>query len=337
MVKSDRIQRKFIIRKVVIFLDVSLFTSCRQRVVDNCSKVIVGKEDAIQLVFTCFLCSGHVLLEDVPGTGKTMLLRAFSKTIGGKFKRIQFTPDLLPSDVVGVTYYDQKRGEFEYREGPIFASIVLADEINRASPKTQSALLEVMEEQKVTVDGVTHPVPQPFMVIATQNPIEQLGTYKLPEAQMDRFLIKTTIGYPSHDVSVNILKQVNVTDRAATVHPVLTGEDVLRMRNISETVHLDDAILEYIVRLVEATRHNERIQVGSSMRGALALTRCARVWAASDNRGYVVPDDVKNLAVPVLAHRITLTAEATFAGNTPEQMIGQILEDVPAPTLGANA
>ena len=249
------------------------------------------------------------------------------------FKRIQFTPDLLPSDVVGVTYYDQKRGEFEYREGPIFASIVLADEINRASPKTQSALLEVMEEQKVTVDGVTHPVPQPFMVIATQNPIEQLGTYKLPEAQMDRFLIKTTIGYPSHDVSVNILKQVNVTDRAATVHPVLTSEDVLRMRNISETVHLDDAILEYIVRLVEATRHNERIQVGSSMRGALALTRCARVWAASDNRGYVVPDDVKNLAVPVLAHRITLTAEATFAGNTPEQMIGQILEDVPAPTL----
>lgn len=175
------------------------------------------------------------------------------------------------------------------------------------------------------------------MVIATQNPIEQLGTYKLPEAQMDRFLIKTTIGYPSHDVSVNILKQVNVTDRAATVHPVLTSEDVLRMRNISETVHLDDAILEYIVRLVEATRHNERIQVGSSMRGALALTRCARVWAASDNRGYVVPDDVKNLAVPVLAHRITLTAEATFAGNTPEQMIGQILEDVPAPTLGANA
>ncbi len=173
------------------------------------------------------------------------------------------------------------------------------------------------------------------MVIATQNPIEQLGTYKLPEAQMDRFLIKTTVGYPSHEVSVDILRQVNVTDRAATVHHVLSGDDVLRMRAISETVRLDDAIIEYIVRLVEATRHNERIQVGSSMRGALALTRCARVWAAADNRGYVVPDDVKDLAVSVLAHRITLTAEATFAGATAEQMISQILEEVPAPTLGA--
>ena len=317
--------------------DITEFHNQFTKLVDSVSQVVVGKEQPIRQCATAMIVGGHILLEDNPGTGKTQLARGLANSIDMSFKRIQFTPDLLPSDVVGVTYYDQKNSEFEYREGPIFASVVLADEINRASPKTQSALLEVMEEQKVTVDGVTHPVPQPFMVIATQNPIEQLGTYKLPEAQMDRFLIKTTIGYPSHDVSVSILKQVNVTDRAATVHPVLTSEDVLRMRNISETVHLDDAILEYIVRLVEATRHNERIQVGSSMRGALALTRCARVWAASDNRGYVVPDDVKNLAVPVLAHRITLTAEATFAGNTPEQMIGQILEDVPAPTLGANA
>ena len=317
--------------------DITEFHNQFTKLVDSVSQVVVGKEQPIRQCATAMIVGGHILLEDNPGTGKTQLARGLANSIDMSFKRIQFTPDLLPSDVVGVTYYDQKNSEFEYREGPIFASIVLADEINRASPKTQSALLEVMEEQKVTVDGETHTVPQPFMVIATQNPIEQLGTYKLPEAQMDRFLIKTTIGYPSHDVSVSILKQVNVTDRASTVHAVLTGNDVLRMRAISETVHLDDAILEYIVRLVEATRHNERIQVGSSMRGALALTRCARVWAASNNRGYVVPDDVKQLAVAVLAHRITLTAEATFAGSTPELMIEQILENVPAPTVGAIA
>ena len=317
--------------------DITEFHNQFTKLVDSVSQVVVGKEQPIRQCATAMIVGGHILLEDNPGTGKTQLARGLANSIDMSFKRIQFTPDLLPSDVVGVTYYDQKNSEFEYREGPIFASVVLADEINRASPKTQSALLEVMEEQKVTVDGETHTVPQPFMVIATQNPIEQLGTYKLPEAQMDRFLIKTTIGYPSHDVSVSILKQVNVTDRASTVHAVLTGNDVLRMRAISETVHLDDAILEYIVRLVEATRHNERIQVGSSMRGALALTRCARVWAASNNRGYVVPDDVKQLAVAVLAHRITLTAEATFAGSTPELMIEQILGNVPAPTVGAIA
>ena len=317
--------------------DITEFHNQFTKLVDSVSQVVVGKEQPIRQCATAMIVGGHILLEDNPGTGKTQLARGLANSIDMSFKRIQFTPDLLPSDVVGVTYYDQKNSEFDYREGPIFASVVLADEINRASPKTQSALLEVMEEQKVTVDGETHAVPQPFMVIATQNPIEQLGTYKLPEAQMDRFLIKTTIGYPSHDVSVSILKQVNVTDRASTVHAVLTGNDVLRMRAISETVHLDDAILEYIVRLVEATRHNERIQVGSSMRGALALTRCARVWAASNNRGYVVPDDVKQLAVVVLAHRITLTAEATFAGSTPELTIEQILENVPAPTVGAIA
>ncbi|NMM98822.1 AAA family ATPase [Bifidobacterium olomucense] len=303
--------------------------------VENISQVVIGKAAPIKQCVTALMVGGHVLLEDNPGTGKTQLARGLANSIDTSFKRIQFTPDLLPSDVVGVTFYDQKRGEFEFREGPIFASIVLADEINRASPKTQSALLEVMEEQKVTVDGVTHDVPQPFIVIATQNPIEQLGTYKLPEAQMDRFLIKTSVGYPGHDVSVDILKQIDITDRAQTVSPVLTGDEVMHMRQVASGIYVDDAIREYIVRLVEATRHNEKITVGASMRGALALTRCARIWAAADGRAYVVPDDVKDLALPVLAHRITLTAEATFDGATAESLIAQILDDVPAPTIGA--
>ncbi len=315
--------------------DIARFQDMFNALTENISSVVVDASDPIRLCVTALVAGGHVLIEDNPGTGKTQLARSLANSIDLSFKRIQFTPDLLPSDVVGVTYYDQQRGGFEYREGPVFASIVLADEINRASPKTQSALLEVMEERTVTVDGVAHAVPQPFMVIATQNPIEQLGTYRLPEAQMDRFLIRTGIGYPNRAASIGILRQSNIPDRAATVHPVLSGNDVPYMRSVSETIHVDDVILEYIVRLVEETRHDEKIRVGASIRGALALTRCARVWAASDGRGYVIPDDVKDLAIPVLAHRITLTGDAMFRGFTPQRLIARIIKEVPAPTLGS--
>jgi MoxR-like ATPase len=261
-----------------------------------------------------------------------MLARALAKSLDCSFARIQFTPDLLPSDVTGVTVYDQAHGEFTFHPGPIFANIVLADEINRASPKTQSALLEVMEEGRVTVDGVPHEVGDPFMVIATQNPIEQAGTYRLPEAQLDRFLMKTSLGYPDHEATVAVLADAATRDRAKTLSAVVTSDVVGQMAKLADQVHVDPAILAYVSRIAEETRRHVSVRLGLSVRGCLAFVRCAKTWAISQGRNHVIPDDVKVLADPVLNHRLLLTAEAQFANITIHQVITQILSEVAPPS-----
>ena len=308
------------------------FAQTFTKMADNVGKAVLGKPHVVRLALTCLLSEGHLLLEDFPGTGKTSLARALSATVQGSNSRIQFTPDLLPSDVTGVTIYDQPKGVFEFHPGPIFATIVLADEINRASPKTQSALLEVMEEGRVTVDGTAHSVGRPFMVIATQNPIEQAGTYRLPEAQLDRFLMKTSVGYPDHDSTVALLADAKTRDRTAALDPVITANAVAQMSALADEVHVDTAVLAYVSRLAEESRRHAQVKLGLSVRGCLAYVRCAKTWAAADGRNYVVPDDIKELAVPVLSHRVLLDAEAQFSGVTIEQIIGQILADVAPPT-----
>ncbi|MDD7963409.1 AAA family ATPase [Microbacterium thalli] len=298
--------------------------------VDNVDTVVLGKRHVIELAFTAMVSEGHLLLEDYPGTGKTSLARAMGQTVQGTSSRIQFTPDLLPGDVTGITVYDQSRGEFEFHQGPIFANIVLADEINRASPKTQSALLEVMEEGQVTVDGVTRRVGVPFLVVATQNPVEQAGTYRLPEAQLDRFLMKTTLGYPDHAATVRILEGAAESRREVT--PVITPQGVVSMADIARGVYLDALVLDYIARIVEATRLATEVRLGVSVRGALALTKAAKTWAVAHGRSYVTPDDVKALAEPVLAHRLILDPEAEFDGVTAGAVIGQVLLDTVPPS-----
>jgi len=308
------------------------FSDIFNRLVANVDQVLLGKTFVIRLGFTALLSDGHLLLEDFPGTGKTSFARAMAQSVAGTSSRIQFTPDLLPGDITGVSIYNQGGGEFEFHPGPIFANIVLADEINRASPKTQSALLEVMEEAHVTVDGVSHPVGAPFMVIATQNPIEQAGTYRLPEAQLDRFLMKASIGYPDHSSTVRILEGAGVKAHEAVVPPIVTADVVVEMAQLARTVHVDPTINDYVSRIIEATRTATEVRLGASVRGALALVRTAKTLAAASGRHYVIPDDVKALAEPVLAHRLIIDAEAEFDGVTAPSVMSQILIETPPPS-----
>ncbi|MCL2784048.1 MAG: MoxR family ATPase [Propionibacteriaceae bacterium] len=306
-----------------------------QQMVDNVAIAIRGKDSVIELVLTCLLSQGHVLLEDNPGTGKTVLAKAVANTVAGTHSRIQFTPDLLPSDLTGISVYDQRSQSFEFHKGPVFATIVLADEVNRASPKTQAALLEVMEENTVTVDGVKHEVGHPFMVVATQNPIELAGTYRLPEAQLDRFLMKVSVGYPDHQVTMGLLDEAANRDRASAVQPMVSAQAVNQMAEFANQTYVDPAILDYVSRLATASRSHPHIRLGISTRGALAYVRAAKTWAAAHGREFVTPDDIMQLAPSLMSHRILLNAEATFSGVKVEDVVAALLTSVSPPNMRA--
>ncbi|RLC78834.1 MAG: AAA family ATPase [Chloroflexi bacterium] len=300
-------------------------------IIQNVSKVIIGKEDVIELALVALLCEGHILIEDVPGIGKTTLAKALARSVGCSFKRIQFTPDLLPSDVIGISYFNQKTQEFEFRPGPIMAQIVLADEINRATPRTQSALLEAMQERQITVDGETIPLPRPFLVIATQNPIELEGTFPLPEAQIDRFLIRLRIGYPSEEEENRILLRYQKEEPLESLEPVVSAEELLAWQEQVRDIKVEPEVREYIVRVVRATREHRAIELGVSPRGTLALFKTSQALAALRGRSFVIPDDVKYLAPYVLTHRIIINPQTRLRGHTPEEILREVVEGVPVP------
>lgn len=301
------------------------------KIINNIEKVIIGKRKAVELVVIALLAGGHVLIEDVPGVGKTSLVKALAKTINSDFKRIQFTPDLLPSDVIGISVYNQLKNEFEFKPGPIMSQIVLADEINRTSPKTQSSLLEAMEERQITVDGITYKLPEPFMVLATQNPIEYDGTFRLPEAQLDRFMMKIDMGYPDEKDEMEILKKFETSNPLENLAPVVFCEEIKIMQENVKSIHVDEAILKYIVSLVNCTRKNKSIMLGASPRAAVNLMRASQAKAFCDGRKYVLPDDVKSLAGPVLAHRIILKNEEKFEGVDEKMVIEDIINSTKVP------
>jgi len=302
-----------------------------QRVINNVEKVIVGKAESVAFSLIAVICNGHILIEDVPGVGKTVLTKAIARSIGCSFKRIQFTPDLLPSDVTGVSIYNQKTDNFEFRPGPIMSQIVLADEINRATPKTQSALLEAMEETQITIDGVTYRLPEPFMVMATQNPIEYEGTFPLPEAQLDRFMMNITLGYPKVSDEMNILDTHQFHHPLDDLEQIMVAEDLVVIQKQIRSIHVDSSIREYIVAIANATRNHNNIYLGSTPRGSLALYRASQALAAIRGRGYVIPDDVKLLTKPTLAHRIIVTPAARVRAITSTAVLEEILQSVPVP------
>lgn len=307
-------------------------TELIESIKNNLAKVIVGKKDGVDLLLTALLANGHVLLEDVPGTGKTLLAKALAKSLDCSFKRIQFTPDLLPSDLSGINFYNQKVGEFQFRPGPVFANILLADEINRATPRTQSSLLECMEERQITIDGVTHGLEAPFLVIATQNPIDNQGTFPLPEAQLDRFLMRITTGYPSLDEGIHILQRFRLNNPLEETIAVATAQEIQAVQKLTSEVRITDDLLAYIVRITEATRKSSAVKLGASPRASGALLRSSQGYALIQGRAYVTPDDIKAVAIPVLAHRLLLHRGLGTREGQAAEIVSQVLREVEVPT-----
>lgn len=311
-------------------MEIAKFVEFKKKIVDNCSKVILGKENAMEKIAVSFLCGGHVLLEDVPGTGKTVLFRAFAKSVGGDFKRLQFTPDVMPSDVTGINFYNMKTGEFELRKGPVFTNVVLADEINRATPRTQSALLEAMAEGQVSIDGETYTLPENFMVAATQNPLESQGTFPLPEAQMDRFFMRLSLGYMDRKDELSVMARKRSTELLNELACVVTAAEIAELKKMYHEVTVSDAVANYMMDIIEKTRNHGDILIGASTRGAIALYEASQVLAAMRGRDYVLPEEVKELAPFILAHR--LTYRGVFRQSEGGAVFEKLLHEVPVPT-----